>query len=173
MYKPAAMLMAVAGVALATGLSVVPGPARAESDFLSFKIMKPKLALQLAQAALADCRQRGYQVAVVVVDRFGQIQVAIRDSLAGPHTIETARRKAWTAVSFRTDTLSLFKDTRTGTANAGIRFIQGALMVGGGVPVKSAGSTVGGVGVSGGPGGASDDQCARAGIAAIRDKLDF
>jgi uncharacterized protein GlcG (DUF336 family) len=173
MRKPAAVLTIMAGAALAAGVALATQPVRADSAFLSFKIMKPGLALELARATLADCRKRGYQVAVVVVDRFGQIQVAIRDSLAGPHTVETARRKAWTAVSFRTDTLALSTTTRSGTANSGIRFIRGALMLGGGVPVQSAGSIVGGIGVSGGPGGKADDSCARAGIAAIQDKLDF
>lgn len=173
MKKVTAMRAIAAAVALAAGAGVSSAPARAQSDFLSFNVMKPALALQLAQATLDNCRKRGYQVAVVVVDRFGQMQVAIRDSLAGPHTVKTAQRKAWTAVSFRTDTLSLFNDTKTGTPNAGIRFIPGALMVGGGVPVRKAGAIVGGVGVSGGPGGKADHDCAQAGIKAIQDKLDF
>jgi uncharacterized protein GlcG (DUF336 family) len=47
------------------------------------------------------------------------------------------------------------------------------VFVGGGVPVSSAGSIVGGVGVSGAPGGAEDDACARVGIAAVEDRLGF
>jgi uncharacterized protein GlcG (DUF336 family) len=46
-------------------------------------------------------------------------------------------------------------------------------MLGGGVQILSAGSTVGGIGVSGAPGGDSDDVCARAGILAVEDKLAF
>jgi len=45
--------------------------------------------------------------------------------------------------------------------------------VGGGVPIESAGSQVGAIGVSGAPGGDADDACARAGIAAIKDDLQF
>jgi uncharacterized protein GlcG (DUF336 family) len=55
----------------------------------------------------------------------------------------------------------------------GTRDIPGALMLGGGVPIEAGGSIVGGVGVSGAPGGDADDTCARAGIEAIVDKLEF
>jgi uncharacterized protein GlcG (DUF336 family) len=62
------------------------------------------IALDLAQAALADCRQRGYQVAVAVVDRSGLMQVVLRDRFAGPHTPPTASGKAWTAATFMSRT---------------------------------------------------------------------
>ena len=58
------------------------------------------MALDLARGALASCRERGFQVAVAVVDRFGVTQVLLRDRFAGAHTIATATSKAWTAVSF-------------------------------------------------------------------------
>lgn len=139
----------------------------------SFRVMKPETALDLAQAALGDCRSRGYQVAVAVVDRFGATQVVLRDELAGAHTPETARRKAWTAVSFRTDTLTLAEVTEAGGAASGIRHVSGAMMVGGGIPVEAAGEMVGGIGVSGAPGGDADAECAAAGIEAVSDVLEF
>ena len=46
-------------------------------------------------------------------------------------------------------------------------------MAGGGVQVEAAGSIVGGIGVSGAPGGELDDACARAGIESITEKLEF
>ena len=97
----------------------------------------------------------------------------LRDRYAGPHTPETARRKAWTAVTFRTDTLELTKLSQAGQEQSGMRQVTGALMIGGGVPVEAAGSLVGAVGVSGAPGGPADDACARVGIAAIEDKIAF
>ena len=97
----------------------------------------------------------------------------LRDRFAGPHTPETARRKAWSAVSFRTDTQELSKLSMAGQAQSGVRFVADAMMIGGGVPVEAAGSLVGGVGVSGAPGGEADDACARAGIEAIADKIAF
>ena len=124
-------------------------------------------------ATLADCRKRGYQTAVAVVDRFGGVQVILRDLLAGPHTVETARRKAWTAVNFRSDTLAMMEATAYDQPQSGVRHVDQVLMVGGGVPVEAAGSMVGAVGVSGAPGGQLDDDCARAGIEAIADSLEF
>ena len=149
-------------------------PAFAESDALrSFRVMKPPVALDLASAALEHCRSQGYQVAVAVVDRFGIPQVMLRDELAGAHTPETARRKAWTAVSFRTGTLELAELTKAGQDASGIRFVSDAMLVGGGVMVEVAGEVVGGVGVSGAPGGAIDEECAVAGVEAVMEELEF
>lgn len=143
----------------------------AANDFIPFRIMAPPLALELAQAALKSCGDRGFQVAVAVVDRFGVTQVVLRDALAGAHTPETAQAKARTAVSFRTSTEAMSAATQAGQLNSAIRHLPGYIFLGGGVPVESAGAIVGGIGISGAPGGAEDDACARAGIAAIEDRL--
>lgn len=157
-----------------TLLACVTTPALAQDDALvTFKVMKPEVALELAQAALERCRNEGAQVAVAVVDRFGVLQALIRDRFAGAHTPETARRKAWTAASFRADTQSLVKAMGPDSPAYGAHFIDGALMLGGGIPVDAAGSLVGAVGVSGAPGGELDEACAQAGIDAVADQLAF
>ena len=148
-------------------------PARAQEGLVTFKSMSVDLALSLARAALADCQKQGYQVSVAVVDRFGVTQVLLRDRFAGSHTVPTATGKAWTAVSFRTNTGDLVAATGPGSPQAGVRAIPGATIIAGGVMVEAAGSLVGAVGVSGAPGGDNDEACAKAGIAAVRDKLDF
>jgi uncharacterized protein GlcG (DUF336 family) len=56
---------------------------------------------------------------------------------------------------------------------AGIRNLPGVTVIGSGMIIESGGSLVGAIGVSGAPGGDSDDLCAKAGIDGIRDKLDF
>jgi uncharacterized protein GlcG (DUF336 family) len=145
--------------------------ASADEPLLSFKVLSPETALELAQATLKACRDKGYQVAVAVVDRSGSPQVMLRDRYAGAHTPGTATRKAWTATSFRENTLALVEETQAGKPQSGIRFVDGALMSGGGVLVQADGSVVGAVGVSGAPLGELDDACARAGVAAIEDKL--
>ncbi|MCW3782349.1 GlcG/HbpS family heme-binding protein [Defluviimonas salinarum] len=160
-------------VALAVALFAGPAVAQDNEALVQFSVMKPETALRLAQAALEDCRGKGYQVGVTVVDRFGVTQVFLRDQFAGPHVEETSRRKAWTAVSFRTDTLALAEETGAGTISSGIRDLSQAIALGGGVPVDAAGSLVGGVGVSGAPGPDLDDACARAGIAAVEDDISF
>ncbi len=161
-------------LAAAVSLPALSLPALADEDtFVTSKSLNLKTALEVAQGALKACRDGGFQVAVAVVDRSGILQVLLKDRFAGPHTPETARRKAWTAISFRTDTQQLAELTQPGELASGTRDIEGAMMLGGGVQILSAGSIVGGVGVSGAPGGDFDDACARAGIAAIEDKLAF
>jgi uncharacterized protein GlcG (DUF336 family) len=149
------------------------GTARAEEALVTFKVLSPETALELARATLKACRDEGYQTAVAVVDRFGVLQVLLRDRFAGPLTPEGARRKAVTAVSTRTNTLEMAEMVKAGTLPSGIQEMPGALVTGGGVMVQAAGSLVGGVGVAGAPGGALDEACARTGIEAIEDKIAF
>ncbi len=148
-------------------------PAFAQDALVTHKTLSPELALELANATLNDCRKRGFQVAVAVTDRFGITQVLLRDRFAGPHTVQTATGKAWTAVSFRTNTTDLVAATAANSPQAGIRNLPGVVIVGGGVLIEAGGTIVGAVGVSGAPGGDADHACAKTGIDAIRDKLDF
>ena len=160
--------------ALAAIASLTPFASQADDDsFAQFRVLKPEVALAAAQGALADCRERGYQVAVSVTDRFGLLQVTIRDQLAGPHTPDTSFRKAWTSVSFRTETLELSKLTESGEAWA-IRNVEGVMPLGGGVRVIAGdGDMLGALGVSGAPSGGEDEACAKAGLAAIEEMIAF
>ena len=153
--------------------SFLAAPARAQDALVTYKSLSPELALDLARAALGECRKRGYQAAVAVVDRFGVTQVMLRDRFAGAHTPATAAGKAWTAASFRTNTTDLVASTQPGMPQAAVRNLPGAVVLGGGLIIEAGGSLVGAVGVSGGPGGDADDACAKAGIDAVRDRLDF
>lgn len=161
----------LAGTAIAAALSVTS--AQASDRLVELKVVTPETAIEIANATLADCRERGFQVAVAVVDRFGVMQAMIRDRFAGPHTPDTARRKAWTAVSFRADTLELADATKSGQAQSGARDITEALMLGGGVLIQAQGGIVGAVGVSGAPGGEEDDACAKIGIESVAAELEF
>jgi uncharacterized protein GlcG (DUF336 family) len=165
------MKMNILGTTVMLGMLCNLPPATAEEALVNFKALTPETALQLAQATLKACRDKGYQVAVAVVDRAGTPQVMLRDRYAGAHTPGTATRKAWTATSFRADTLSLAEETQAGKPQSGVRFVDNALMLGGGVLVEAAGSMVGAVGVSGAPSGEQDDACAKAGVASIEEKL--
>lgn len=167
-----------AGVRVLSGVLCViaaasAGAVRAQDATLAVKMMTPETALKAAQAALKTCRDGGFQVAVAVVDRGGVTQVVLRDRFAGPHTVEMAVDKAWTAVSFRTSTAELAKATQPGSAQSGIRHRPRVAAVAGGLMIEGGGSLVGGIGVSGAPGGDRDEVCAAAGISAIRDSLEF
>jgi len=148
-------------------------PAQDGQALVTVKQMTTEVALKAAQAALADCRKRGFQVAVVITDRFGNVQALLRDRFAGAHTVRVATGKAWTAASFKIPTTELAKATAAGTDASGIRHVPGVMTIGGGLPVQAAGSLVGAIGVSGAPGGSSDYDCAQAGIDAIDEDLNF
>jgi len=151
-------------------LSVCPVNAQAT---YSVRILTPETALKAAQAALKKCRDSGYQATVAVVDRMGVVQVLLRDRFAGPHTTDMASAKAYTAVSFRTNTTELAEATQPGRPQSGVRSRPGVAAVGGGLMIEAGGSLLGAIGVSGAPGAREDDACAAAGIAAIREDIEL
>lgn len=145
----------------------------AESATYQVRQLTPETALKAAQAALAQCRKDGFQVSVALVDRSGLVQVVLRDRFAGAHTPDAATNKAWSAVSFRTNTTDLEKASRPGQPASGIRNWPRVVVVGGGLKIEAGGSIIAGIGVSGAPNGDADDVCAAAGIKAIADSLEF
>jgi uncharacterized protein GlcG (DUF336 family) len=155
-------------------MSLAAGTASAEEEPLfTSQSLTPETAMTAAMAAIEKCRGEGFQVAVAVVDRMGILQALLRDRYAGAHTPDTARGKAWTAASFRTNTTDMVGVTQSGQPQSGVRHVPGALMIGGGLIIEAAGSLVGAIGVSGAPSGESDDLCAAAGIEAIEDQIAF
>jgi uncharacterized protein GlcG (DUF336 family) len=153
-------------------LAFLPLAASAQGTH-SIKLLTPETALKAAQAALKKCRDNGFQATVAVVDRMGVTQVLLRDRYAGPHTVDMARAKAYTAVSFRTNTTALAEASQAGRPQSGIRHRPDVAAVGGGLMIEAGGALLGAIGVSGAPGGKEDDACAAAGIAAIRDDIEF
>ena len=156
------------------GLSLWTALAASAQDgtFVS-RSLTPETALTAARAALEACRKQGFQAAVAVTDRAGVIQVLLRDRFAGPHTVEVAAHKAWTAASFRTSTTALAAETQAGRPMSGLRNLPRFLAAGGGLVIEGGGNFFGAIGVSGAPGGDADDSCARAGIKAIADAIEF
>lgn len=152
--------------------ALLAGDASAQATF-SVKLLTPESALKAARAALERCRASGYQVAVAVSDRAGVVQVLVRDRFAGPHTVDLASAKAYTAASFRMSTSELAEATQAGRPQSGIRNRPGVAAVAGGLTIDASGTLLGAIGVSGGPGGKEDEACAAAGIAAIRDELEL
>jgi uncharacterized protein GlcG (DUF336 family) len=147
--------------------------AQAQDGTFQSRSLTPETALVAARAALEACRKQGFQVAVAVADRAGLTQVLLRDRFAGPHTVEVASNKAWTAVSFRTATSALATETQPGRPMSGLRNLPRFLAAGGGQMIEAGGNVLGAIGVSGGPGGEADDSCAAAGIKAIADAIEF
>jgi uncharacterized protein GlcG (DUF336 family) len=157
---------------LLAGLLLGSAAHAAEATY-TVKVLTPETALKAAQAALKSCRERGFQATVAVVDRAGVVQVLLRDRFAGPHTTDMATAKAYTAVSFRTNTTALAEATQPGRPASGIRNRPGVAAVGGGLMIEAGGSLLGAIGVSGAPGAREDDACAAAGIDAIREDIEL
>ena len=152
---------------------IISTSAQAADASYTIKLMTPETALKAAQAALKKCRDGSYQVAVAIVDRAGQTQVLLRDRFAGMHTPGAATDKAWSAVSFKSNTTQLAESTQAGKPASGMRQIPRVLALGGGLMIDAGGNLYGAIGVSGAPNGEADDACARAGVEAIAEDLEL
>ena len=159
--------------AAALAIVLLASSAHAQKLTTTFSTLTTAAAQKAAQAAFDKCSKEGYTVAVAVVDRGGQALVMLRDNLAGAHTVNTAIGKAATAVSFRTDTTELAAQTQAGRPQSGIRHLPNVVAVAGGIMIQAKGALLGGIGVSGAPGGDTDEACAKAGLAAIGDSLEL
>lgn len=122
---------------------------------------------RLADAARSACKALGREIAVAVVDASGQPLLMTRSPGVGPHNLEAARRKAYTALSTRQSTLALGRQARSQPDTAGLQYLPELLLLGGGVPLKQGEMVVGAVGVAGGGGPENDDACARAAAATL------
>ena len=123
------------------------------------------------QSVLAECRKSdSTDITVVIVDRAGLVALAARSDNAAPHNLDLARRKAYTARTFRRSTLEWRDSTDPSKENAGQRQLAEVIPLGGGYPINVGNDTIGGVGVSGNN-QAGDEACAKAGVEKVADKL--
>lgn len=126
------------------------------------------LAGKAIQASLDICNKDGYRVSVSIVDRAGVLRAMARADGAGPHTVDSSRKKAYTAASFRRPTTELAElISKVPTLQALREMNDQVLILGGGLPIEIGGEIVGGIGVGGAPGAHLDDACAQAGLDAI------
>jgi uncharacterized protein GlcG (DUF336 family) len=162
---------AAMATALTVGLVAVTAtaPALAEDPMtVSVKRLSLDTAQKIARATIDACREKGIQIGVTVVDRDGVVQAQLRDTIAAPITVPISFKKAYTAVNFNADTSALAEraDTPVGRQD----FL---VMSAGGVTISVGGALIGGVGVSGAPAGETDEECAKAGVAAVQDDLEM
>jgi uncharacterized protein GlcG (DUF336 family) len=139
------------------------------SDELPKEAVLPMgMAGKAIQASLDACKKDGYRVSVSVVDRAGVLRSMTRADGAGPHTVESSRKKAYTAASLRRPTTELAElINKVPTLQALRDMNDQVLILGGGLPIEIGGEVVGGIGVGGAPGAHLDDACAQAGLDAI------
>jgi uncharacterized protein GlcG (DUF336 family) len=166
----------IATIIAACVLSAALGNAAyAESDakpLLTVNIKRLSLdtAMRIGKAAIEKCRKEGVQITVTVVDRGGDAQVVLRDTLAMDVSIPVSMKKAYTAMEFNSPTSAL--ENRFPGAYS-VPKIDTLLMSAGGIPINVAGNIMGGIGVSGAPSGLTDEACAKAGLAAVQDDLEM
>ena len=154
-------------VALVAVACLIALPASAQ--LIQRKDLSYAMAKTIAENALEGCKARGYAVSVVVVDRGGDTIVALRNDDAGPHTMENARRKAYTARTFKMTTEDFVKEMATRPVRREQTSLPNVIAIGGGVPIKVGNDVIGGVGLSGSPG--VDEPCVNAGIDKVKDQL--
>jgi uncharacterized protein GlcG (DUF336 family) len=156
------------GVVLGVLSALQTGPARAELPV--HHDLPYAVALIIAQGAVESCAAKGYAESAVVVDRDGETIVAIRGDNAGPHTMENARRKAYTALSFRVSTTAYAKRFADNDPVVHEQVtLPSVIAIPGGLPIKAANEVIGGVGASGSPG--VDEPCVQAGLDKVMDQL--
>jgi len=131
-------------------------------------ILPLALAQKAAEAALVKCEEGGYKVSVAVVDRGGNLRVLLRGDGAGPHTVDSSSRKAYTSASLGRSTEHLAQLLSKFPNIQGLREMnEKILILGGGLPVELQGEVVAGIGVGGAPGAHLDEACALAGLKRI------
>jgi uncharacterized protein GlcG (DUF336 family) len=155
----------IAAVTLAGALT---SPASAQ--LLVHKDLSYEIAKTIAEGAIAECHRRGFNTSVVVVDRAGETLIAMRYDDASPHTLENARRKAYTARSFQQTTEEYAKKLEAGNPVVKQQVtLPNVIAIPGGVPIKVGNDVIGGVGLSGSPG--VDEPCVQAGFDLVKDQL--
>lgn len=154
---------ALAGVALSGSMS-------AAETFPTHRI-PAALAIEAANETVSACAAQGYHETAQVVDADGATIVALRGDGAGIHTLDSALDKAYTAVSFKNDTIALAERAKGEDSITPLAKLPHVMFFGGGVVIKLGDETIGAIGAAGAPGAKLDDACAHAGLEKIRDRL--
>ena len=129
------------------------------------------LAAEAVGEAVASCAKQGYRETAVVLDADGAVIATLRGDGAGIHTLDSAHDKAYTSVTFKNDTMVLADRAKGDGPIAPLAKLPHILFFPGGVVIKLNDEVIGGIGAAGAPGGNLDDNCAKAGLEKIRDRL--
>ncbi len=160
---------------ICTMLAITAAPLIAASnshaDALVTHRIPAALAAEAVSEAVASCAKQGYRETAIVLDADGAVIATLRGDGAGIHTLDSALDKAYTAVSFKSDTLALADRAKGDAPIATLAKLPHVMFFGGGVVIKLGDEVIGSIGASGAPGAKLDDACAHAGLDKIRDRL--
>ena len=165
------MIRSFRSAALTAAAVASIGLAPAFAETLATHRIPAALAAEAASAAVAACAAQNYHETAIVLDADGVVIASLRGDGAGIHTLDSAHDKAYTSVSFRTDTITLAERARGEDSITPLAKLPHVLFFGGGVVIKLGDEVIGGIGAAGAPGAKFDDLCARAGLDKIRDRL--
>jgi uncharacterized protein GlcG (DUF336 family) len=165
-------------VVLAVVVVVAAATTEAQAQGLvTMQKLSAPLANELVGETVANCAQKGYTVTAVVVDLDGVRQALLRGNGAPIHTLDNAFYKAYSAASL---TLARKEDSTKAVADRMSKNppttvpqtpLPNVTYAVGGVTIMAGGVAIGAIGVSGAPGGQFDDECARAALAKIQDRI--
>lgn len=154
------LLLAAALSATALAQTAPPQPVQlATTSTVTQTNLSLSAAVRMAQLAVQNCAQQGYNVTATVVDRAGITLAVARSENAGPHTVDASYRKAYTSASARNTTAGIAENIRTNPASAELARLDRFLVLAGGAPVRVNNAVVGAIGVGGAPSGAIDEKC--------------
>ena len=135
------------------------------------------LANELVGESVADCAKKGYKVVAVVVDLDGVRQAMLRGDGAPVHSIDNAYYKAYSIASLglarKEESTKVIAERMAKAAPTTVPQtpLPNVTYAVGGVAIMAGGETIGGIGVSGAPGGQFDEDCARTALGKIKDRM--
>ena len=157
-------------------VGAVPTGAQAQG-LVDMRKLSASLANELVGESVANCAKKNYAVTAVVVDLDGVRQAMLRGNGAPIHTLDNAYYKAYSAASL---TLARKEDSTKAVADRMSKSppttvpqtpLPNVTYAVGGVTIMAGGTAIGALGVSGAPGGQFDEECARAALAKIHDRM--
>jgi uncharacterized protein GlcG (DUF336 family) len=155
---------------IVSGLLLLAAALPVQAQLIEQKSLSMPMALSIAETAAETCQAQGYHVSVHVLGREGQVLVALRGDGSSPHTFENSQRKAYTARTFKSPSGDFVKRVQA-DPGLGAVHLTGVIATQGGLPILLGDEVIGGVGVSGAPGGDKDEVCAKAGIDKVSAQL--
>jgi uncharacterized protein GlcG (DUF336 family) len=153
------------------------GTAAHAQGLITTQKISAALANELVGESVADCARKGYKVVAVVVDLDGVRQALLRGDGAPMHSIDNAYYKAYTIASLglsrKEESTKQMADRMAKAAPSNVPQTQlpNVTYAQGAIAIMANGNTIGGLGVSGAPGGQFDEECARAAMAKVKDRM--
>ena len=160
------------GIALAAGAT----SAQAQGVVTIHKL-SAALTNELVGESVAHCARNGYKVVAVVVDLDGVRQAMLRGDGAPIHSMDNAFYKAYTVASMglarKEESTKQIADrmAKAPPSNVPVFPLPNITYAQGAVAVVANGETIGALGVSGAPGGNFDEECARAALGKVKDRM--